>query len=780
MLALFRKYQRTFYIIITVAVIASFSFFGTYSTISQAPIREQEAFYAVDGSFISQAELEELSHFLSTDNEDKIALGGMWGPNFLNNGVLRNDILQNGLGSLLQVQFTEQMVGDLQQRQQRERRYTPYIHPSAPFISVEGAWAYFAPSIKTHWDALKGFSEPTDPAAFNERVSLFLDQKKMPPLLLSQLLRYQERQHNWASPDPRLAYMDFSLFGYHSAEDWFGPRFVRLSAAFIINAAKVAEQRGYRVSKEEALADLMRQAESSFQQMESNPQLGVRTASEYLREQLRRLGLDVNKATKLWQQILLFRRLFDDCASSSLTTPLLYAPFDNYASAEVIGTLYKLPEEVTLSDFRSLQLFEAYLKAVALPVSVEAPLALPTTFYEASEVAKKNPELVQKQFRLSVATYDKKELQTKVSMKETWNWQVEDKNWEELKHQFPKLGLQPAVSRSERLAALDSLDEVSRLKADLNARAAIVGSHSEWIEEALAQVKPEVVEVAIRFQGDTLPFKGIDNPKKFIEQLDSATAPLLITFDNNTYYRIEVLDKTLSSQVLSFGAARAAGLLDGVLNRYLERYYTSMREGNRQFLDENGAWKPLAAVQREVAELYLAKKLQALQALVAAEKGPLAAEEQTADSLAPWRFYLYMAAEKERIAAGSGQNSTVPNDQDGKETPALLSANLAQQWAVVPYPFTLKRSSTPKDGVDASLAMAQPTGSWSSLIEGKGGQWTFFYSDKRQIGDDPARSAERALGLQTLLGGEAKRVVMKSVLKEMKAKGAFPVIPSKD
>lgn len=87
-------------------------------------------------------------------------------------------------------------------------------------------------------------------------------------------------------------------FGYHTLEDWFGPRYVRLVAQFILNSAKVAEQKGYKVSKEEALADLMQHASISYQQNANNPNLGVANLQQYFDEQLRRMNMDQNKAVK--------------------------------------------------------------------------------------------------------------------------------------------------------------------------------------------------------------------------------------------------------------------------------------------------------------------------------------------------------------------------------------------------------------------------------------------------------------------------------------------------
>ena len=78
-------------------------------------------------------------------------------------------------------------------------------------------------------------------------------------------MRYQEKQYNWLTPNPNLNQTDLSLFGYHTAEDWFGTHFTRLLSEFIINAAILAETQGYEVSKAEALADLVRNTANELQ-----------------------------------------------------------------------------------------------------------------------------------------------------------------------------------------------------------------------------------------------------------------------------------------------------------------------------------------------------------------------------------------------------------------------------------------------------------------------------------------------------------------------------------
>ena len=75
MLEFFRKYQRYFFFVITVIIVISFSFFGTYSTLQNVDSRDQEAFRAIDGSLISRSELDEMVLFLATDAEDKVKIG---------------------------------------------------------------------------------------------------------------------------------------------------------------------------------------------------------------------------------------------------------------------------------------------------------------------------------------------------------------------------------------------------------------------------------------------------------------------------------------------------------------------------------------------------------------------------------------------------------------------------------------------------------------------------------------------------------------------------------
>src|ERR1700722_696233 len=134
MLDFFRSYQRYFFLVITVVIIISFSFFGTYSTLGSNQWREQIAFKAVNGHEVTRMDVDELALFLATDNEDKMLYGGAWGPNFLNDGVIRKDFLETGLAEELALAYQDDLQSDIEKRLAKEKKYTLYTHPQAPFL----------------------------------------------------------------------------------------------------------------------------------------------------------------------------------------------------------------------------------------------------------------------------------------------------------------------------------------------------------------------------------------------------------------------------------------------------------------------------------------------------------------------------------------------------------------------------------------------------------------------------------------------------------------------
>ena len=165
MLDFFRKYQCYFFLVITVVIIISFSFFGTYSTLGSNTWREQIAFKAIDGREVPRFDVDEMALFIATDNEDKTLYGGVWGPNFLNDGVIRKDFLEPGLAQELARAYSNDLQADFDKRLTREKKYALYAHPQAPFLSVANVWNYFAPEMNAHFDALRAAQNSLDSEA---------------------------------------------------------------------------------------------------------------------------------------------------------------------------------------------------------------------------------------------------------------------------------------------------------------------------------------------------------------------------------------------------------------------------------------------------------------------------------------------------------------------------------------------------------------------------------------------------------------------------------------
>ncbi len=778
MLEFFRKYQTYFFAMITVMIIISFSFFGSYNTLPANSIHEQVAFTAVDGASISRGEVDEMALFIGTDNDDKRLFGGVWGPNFLNDGVVRKDFLETGLAQILASAYPDLIEKDLAARLEKERRYVLYSHPQAPFLNVEGVWMYFAPDMKTHFDALRRAELGTDQDAFAARVALFLDEKQLSSPLLKQVLRYQEKQYSWITPDPNLERLDLSLFGYHTADDWFGPRFMRLIAEFIINSGKIAEQKGYEVTKADALAELTRNSEVSFRENARTPHLGVANSSEYFNEQLRRLGMDQNKAVNLWRQVMLGRRMFQDVGNAVLVDPLMHQRFFGYAQETVEGDFYRLPSELRFGDYRTLQKFEAYLDAAAK--REKDPLALPMQFYSLEQIKKNYPELIQKRYLVTISQVQKNSLQSKVSLKEMWNWQLEEGNWPALKKEFPELGVKTGNTREERLAALDGLDDAAHMRVDAFARRNIVETHPEWLQQALQENEAKRMVLGVRLKGGR-PTLGLENRDELIALLDQAPlgeqpSEQLKQFsgDGKIYYRIAVLEKGANEEILTFAEANREGVLDQLLDRRLEAFYSKIREEHPEEFRKDGSWKAFADVKTEVADHYFEPLLKEIRSDYEASAKNENQKLTTGNLSAPARLYAHLRRLQAKLEQKTADASEWVQEMQDKPNEEILLARpaLQDQWKVEKSSRHIARSDNTEDlNKDAMFALA--IGEWMPVQPTPNGDLAFFQLKSKNPNADAGMVYDKMQESHQLISDDAQRIFMRSVVHEIKEKNAI-------
>jgi GcvH upstream region-like protein len=793
MLQLFRKYQRYLYILITTVIVISFSFFGTYGTLSDGSFREQVAFTTIDGTDITRHELDEMVQFLATDNEDKVLFGGMWGPNFLNDGVIKKNFIETGLGFVLAEAYIDQIAPDLASRHDKEQRYSLYSHPQAQFINVEGAWNYFSPNMKEYYTALRNSSDPTSTQALRSRMALFIMERQFPPSLLRQVLRYQESQHSYIKPDPNLNYIDLSLFGYHTFEDWFGPRFTRLIAEFIINTAAIAEQRGYEVSRTEALADLKRNAEISYQQNLKSSHLAVKDSHEYFQEQLRRLGMDQNMAAKVWQKVLLFRRLFQDLGSSMFVDPASFHGLNEYSLEALDGTVYTVPNDLQINSYRTLQKFEVYLDAIAKRSDDErTKLAMPTSFLSAADITKKNPDLVEKKYLLEVAEINKKNLEASISLKDTWAYETSNEGWKKIQTHFADLKLNANATAQERFTALESMDEKTRQGVDAYARDSIIESHPEMIANALKQASASQKIVGLTEAKAATGFAGVNSGKKLIELLDAApvnkaaastdaekaaiAALSSFTGDNNTYYSITVIERAPKAQILTFAQANSKGILDAMLDKQLEEHYTKIREATPgEFQTASKAWKPFADVKDTVADKYFDKVLKGLKTAYATAIAPEKPPEKVLNDLAAtYRLYPYMRDMQQKLSKDPALSDSLAKDTAGETQPESIKENapLADQWKLVKSNTQITKSSG-DIGSNKDALFALTPGQFSAVTAQANGNVSFFQVKQRGNQTSDLSKAASVLQTRRLLADGAQHKLMQQLLTEMKDKKAI-------
>jgi len=607
MLEFFRRYQKFFFLVITIVIVISFSFFGTFQAMQGRHVEDKVAFTAIDGSKIYTSELNDMVAFLSRDASDIYVSLNPFAANALNDGVIAEDILQTGLGQVIAKQYLEQIGDELQPKLEREKRYVSYRHPKAPFLSAEQVWAYYAPDIKTNITELQKSDDAKAQKAFRVRTALYLAQRNFPPAYLKQFLRYQESMHKWLSHDPALDHQDVSLFGYHNVQEWFGRRFIELSAECIINAAKMAEQKGYMVNSSEVLGSLYRNCESAYRAASSQNSITASSPQEYFQQQLRMLGMDQGRVVKIWKDVLLFREFFFSNADSVLVDPTPYQEFYKHINEYVTIDLYQLPEPLRFSKSSDLEKYILYKDAVTeknnnLTYSPNAALR------EVSSVQREYPELVEKSFTLKWAEVNKERLQTKVGVKATWQWQVEEQNWQKLVAEYPELGQKEAITVDERLQLLDGLEPAKRQMVDSFARREIINEHPEWIEASFSEAEPHEEVLLLRHEKGPMPFTGISNQKALLELLQEAPlqenseALSPYTQDGVHYYQIHVLDRDPDSSIVSFEDAQSDKTLDGLYDKKLKELFD---KNPKEFTNDKE--KRFEQVKNKVADRFFEK-----------------------------------------------------------------------------------------------------------------------------------------------------------------------------
>ncbi len=778
MLNFLRKHQRIFFIIITAAIVVSFCFFGTYSTLgSREEIPDKEFVRGVNGSPIMQQELAALCRLIESSPFDRANGESRGMPNFLNDGVIEKDFLATGMGVMLARNYFEELKPDLDLRMKKIHQFRPYVHPRATQISVEGAWARFSPSLLEHLRALKTKSDPSTTETLALMSQLYLDQAQMPPHILKQILSMQQNQWN-VPPDPLLANSDLRLFGFKSMEDWFGPKFISLIAQFILNAAQIAEENGYEVKVDEIRSDLYQNIYQGYQETARNAHMSADQAGHYYQMKMRSLGLDEGMLIHAWKKVMLCRRLFEDGGGSILIDPLAYQQFYQFAKENVHVCLYQLPSILQFPDFRSMLKFQLYLESVAAePSRLRNDLRMPTQFASLEQIEKRTPELIERHIEIEWSEISKEDLCRSMSVKETWGWEVEDPHWDLLKNNFLEIATSSASSAQERLAVLEKLDKTLRVKMDQFARAKMIDEQTDKMTFALETAPMKTSSVGLRAKGTVFPFAAAKDNLELVALLEKAALKSEganpanqrlnhYTPDQEHYYRIHVIRREDAKKVLTFDEAGKDGTLDRLLDKRLEESYPEVRKRNvHPFQQSNGQWKPFKEVKDLIGKYLFADVLHAIEDQYRTYFGILPGKEGEL----PMTFYSnarllpFMHDIQSRLKANPEDSTWIMTDTAGD------SANLSSQWLIEKTEKVMERCTEAPFSKEEMFTLSPQQ--WSPVKIGGRGALAFYFVTEKGISSMPiVDTVEQG---HQILSFDAKRDMMLHLLQKIQQKKAI-------
>lgn len=731
MMKFLRKHQRSLLIVISVMTIASFSFFGTFGTFSaNDKVVDKEIAQAIDGTPIMQRDVQSMVRFLSFGNAD----------------VVERDLLATGMASILAERYFDAIQDEFQLRLDKIKHYKTYVHPQAPFLNAEEVWKRFIPQMMLHLADLK--RDEASPQTFALYCRLYLDQVAFPPDILKRVLSYHQQQYGWIQEDPMMTEERLSLFGFQSLEEWFGEEFMRRACFFFINTALMAQEKGYTISSEEARADLLQNALCHLQSYGQKQDATYQEANEFLQHQLRVSGIDEAGAVKIWKRVMLFRRMFDDVGQAIFLDPLTYEQFAAYAGERASIDLYQLPEKLRLRDFRSLLKFQFYLDAVA-PKNRGSYAKLPSQFSSVAELEKRFPELVQSRFHLEVAKATREEIAQRVTLKETWDFEMSDAGWTSLIKEFPILEKNNPSDRESRFHALEEVDSDLRLKIDRYARSQIVAAHPEWIEEALQKAPLEKIHVGIRSRGAVYPFLNVDDSAVLLTHLQQGQvgeALPIFTSDQEVFYRITLLNKPEKKEIMTYEEALQDDLLGELLDRQLEEAYTAVRKRDPELFQlKEGGWRPFKEVRDLVGMKVFSDFLKGI-------------TEQTVDLsyYSSHRLSFFMEEAKKSVK------------DKGDDSPFVKSTGdpLKDQWLLVKRSATIKRSDP--TALSKEELFTANEGQWSSISTPPNGDVAFFRLVSKEASQEVIETQVNEG--QRMLSMDAKRFLMHQVLERIDQK----------
>ncbi len=478
-----------------------------------------------------------------------------------------------------------------------------------------------------------------------------------------------------------------------------------IAAQFILHAAAVAEQKGYRVSPEEAKGDLFHNFQTSLGALLKEKTI---LAAPSMAQHLKTLGFQEASAVNVWRKVLLFRKYFQGAASASFIDRLPFKDFFSYAQEGVAVQLYQWPPEMRFQTFEELIAFEVYLSAIAPPR--ENPLDLPSAYYSLAEIATEYPELIQTAYTARIQEVSLATASLRIPLKELWDWQEDSEHWALLSQNFPFLPQE--LPREERLSTLNRLKSKERFAADIFSRIQILSSHPQWIEAILKDAPGR--EDTIEASPQSVSLQSIQKPWKLSQYLQRASqgdetakqALLHYSDDGKTLYCIRDVEAAHSPRLLSLAEAKEKGILDPIVERRLWAFYEKTKSSKGEIR------KSFFEVKRDLAKTMFSEVLRAIE-----DTSPSLPHD---DSYAQFRLLHPAQAMLKKL-----QNGSPSYENDGKDT----------QFAFIKNKRIIQRT-TPEEWMKEQAFTKLPE-QWSAIHVPDNGDISFFYIEHKHAQTRP-------------------------------------------
>lgn len=742
MLDLFRRYQKGIFAITTIFVVISFAFFGviknTTPSVTVAKKENKPIGQLFDGSTLWQQDLEKMERFLSTSSFSHS--DGREYPNIFNDGVIENDLLASKIGYLIGKQYFEYLSTDLNTRFNKFKQYKPYKHPASPLISMETIWSQFSPQIAEKYQEFQKMPLDNPLALFEKAIELYIASQSLPGPLTRQILYYMQNQYTPQMPDPYLENGDMQLFHAKNLQDWFGDNFVSILCQFIYNTSLLAKDQGFSVTKAEAKASLLDNAEKALTSNEKKPSKEQLIA--HYNKMLLTQSLTESEAVEIWQHVLQFRRIMHETKEKVFLDPMMYQDYVKYAAKQATVDLYELPKAFNLQNKDDLYAFEIYRKELGVKQDLNAH-----SLHSIEQIKKSNLNLLQKEFEIEFAYLSKEELELNVSLKDLWDFETSAKSWKEISKDYPSFA--SITDKGQRLQALQKLSFEERSAIDQKFRARYLIEHFSIAEEALLSKEVNKQTIKVAYGEKQTPIKGFNSGKELISFLENWNRERVFSQDGKHYYRlVSVKDK--GDQLLTFAEIQEKEINRSLVDAYLKQQYQKLKKTNptiEQLVSFEKAKDQVASVV--FASLIKGIKNEMKQFNIK----PV----DSIDQLAKYRFLSYIHNQKQVVQSENQQEK---------------SSNFwTNQIDLEKKHITLTRNNYAPLKDDNFFRMKE--NEYSDIITTADAHLAFFVMDQQSI-DQQAIFNEINKG-RAILGEESFKIFAANFLDELKQKNAINV-----